>query len=93
MDTKHTPGPWVQAGQICVCTVSGRLIFVVRQPSGTSDLTPDDEMEANTRLCAAGPEMLAALIAVRDWNDEDGNWTPVLAKVRAAIRKATGEPR
>jgi hypothetical protein len=54
-----------------------------------------DTLEANARLIAAAPDMLAALQMVEAiWSrDQTANIDPEspLAKVRAAIKKATGE--
>ena len=88
-DTTHTPGPWQIWGQITgisrsPCTghtiSKGPNIFIC-DAIGTSD--------ANARLIAAAPELLAAcqralVEAVADDQDE---WFAIM---RAAIAKATG---
>lgn len=95
---KHTPGPWrispsggliqqVNGGPLnCVCRGFGR----------------DDESfpnwQANARLIAAAPELLAALQAIVGLNiEQDGatcDWTELIfaiASARAAVAKATGQ--
>ena len=91
--TQHTPGPWIashrsiQDGQggsqrwhilagsdqsIQVCTLKGW----------------DDEDEANARLIAAAPELLAALIACERQLDRETLGGEALDAARAAIAKA-----
>lgn len=91
----HTPGPWT-------LTHPGRLLFVIdagpihiadafaKVDGGTSEryvLQP--EAEANARLIAAAPELLAAL---RDLMKSCENWAPTIDRSRAreAIAKAEG---
>ncbi len=52
-----------------------------------------EEMEANARLIAAAPELLASLSAMLTYfgMDEDEWSKPVVDKARAAIAKATGQ--
>ncbi len=103
---KYTPGPWRKGdtratgstmvhaanwdrksgehGEVTVALVNGRA----------------GEQEANARLIAAAPELLAALQDLAEWGSGAG-WTmpgpgpaksraDVLARARAAIAKATG---
>ena len=49
---------------------------------------PRDERDANARLIAAAPELLAALVALVPWLEEQGHGGAVTA--RRAIAKATG---
>ena len=82
----HTPGPWRQwrdmdpneALQICametdfICAISGE----------------NTNAQANARLIAAAPELLAACKSVRDnW---DRNLSESMSLINAAIFKATG---
>jgi len=55
----HTPGPWRYAGHggTHVLDSNGRCIGDAPQPHGM----PPEEGEANARLIAAAPELLAAL--------------------------------
>lgn len=71
----------------------GRQIWPIMDSNGDSD-TP--EAEANYRLIYAAPDLLAALVMVRDADDDchrDGLPTipgPARGKIDAAIAKATG---
>jgi hypothetical protein len=83
---KHTKGPWsyrlddsdVWAGDVRVC----------RKPHNVSAY--DKEWQANARLIAAAPDLLAALEDLLDqseesWRDRD--------QARAAIAKAKGNDK
>ena len=80
--SKHTPGPWKASG---VGTVSHatRGFWIARLWVGFRT----KEREANARLIAAAPDMLAALedLTVAAPND------PCWQRARAAIAKAKGE--
>lgn len=81
--TQHTPGPWV----------------VFRPKDGTrktyclfNDPKSHSEAEANARLIAAAPDLLAALmelIAAVDSNNCEAAGTSRWPEVHAAIAKAT----
>jgi hypothetical protein len=92
MNTQHTPGPWfagtgwVGAGQI----KDGRVIARV-------DNYPYGNSEANARLIAAAPDLLAAMldliqqlegIGIPDWHGAEGL---TLEQARAAIAAAEGK--
>lgn len=110
---KHTPGPWYfwSYGD---CDGDPRLdgraytahCFSFRQPKDEQDgfeLGGSKEDLANARLIAAAPEMLSALLAIREWllfnkdltNPESEFWNDSFVKANnaanAAISKATGE--
>ena len=108
MNTKHTPGPWSYewsdyGGYDCmwsVHTVDGPDGEEIAQMHAMHPLTHDrdETQEANARLIAAAPEMLAALEHVRGeigaWkNEPECNCEDcvMLRPVYAAIAKATGE--
>jgi hypothetical protein len=100
----HTPGPWHwdsdpvkgdEHGRIRyrVCTV-GQTITQVYHSSYEGGLT---RAEADARLIAAAPDLLATLRDVLGWIPDGGAWhtdAPMqsVAKARAAISKATGAP-
>ena len=99
---EHTPGPW-RSESPYVSAPSGEHRKIV---ADCDQHFSDDECEANTRLIAAAPELLAALTycevvmdeAARDQmrkeltNAELGKlWTDTLAATRAALAKARGE--
>ena len=95
----HTPGPWDigpmegnQGVRIWQTdndkNVKAIIGFVIqRKPSRELDA----ETEANARLIAAAPDMLAALKNMLD-NHEDGYGEEAAEQARAAINKATQEP-
>lgn len=84
-DAKHTPGPWRVNGQKSVRGPNLEYIANANWKNG----------EANARLIAAAPDLLEALIMVRDADDDcksDGLPTiPSIARatINAAISKAT----
>lgn len=99
MEEKHTPGPW----NANWTRISGQAIgFHITDPKHGS-LRPiceaydktgamsSDEIEANARLIAAAPELLE--VAQEVLADDMLQYLPAeyVAKVRAAIAKATGE--
>lgn len=91
MNTQHTPGPWNYSGP---CEITGRYSIFHNGPLAyCADTTakPGDG-EANARLIAAAPDLLAALqnvAACFDANDPD-SMANAMADARAAIAKATG---
>lgn len=98
MEVKHTPGPWVvQDGDrfsMEMVITSQRRIEESMAPICEMDVDYDgehgEEQHANARLIAAAPELLAALIALRD--AEWGDASDILARRKAAdaaIAKAT----
>lgn len=94
MNTKHTAGPWNQftpAGQLNVFITGGKGSSHLATVA-VSDCTHDrEEDEANARLIAAAPELLAALIEAESQLSQAH--TPECESaaygVRAAIAKAT----
>jgi hypothetical protein len=90
--SKHTPGPWRVTAKI-----NTNIIRQARQDDGFDDYiasTWGGPHEANARLIAAAPDLLAALIAALEDIEEyriDANCTPSsIELVIAAIAKATG---
>jgi hypothetical protein len=64
--TKHTPGPW------CTYSVDPRIVIDARGAS-VCDCTPGNPLDIpyiqvmpNAKLIAAAPDLLAALIRLRD---------------------------
>lgn len=92
----HTPGPWNAAP-------APRLGFVAWTDALGDLPNTGEEGDANARLIAAAPDLLAALRALvgdfDDWGDvqqgEDGPdgeiVYPTIDAARAAIAQATGE--
>jgi hypothetical protein len=68
-DTKHTPGPWRLAP---AAAYAGADLNIDVGPSGQetyiccAGIRGDKEAEANARLIVAAPDLLAALIRIRD---------------------------
>ncbi len=93
----HTPAPWavdgtLHSGDLDVISADGRIAMIDdSRATGWNEPT----IKANARLIAAAPDLLAALQMVEAiWSrDQTANIDPEspLAKVRAAIAKATGE--
>jgi hypothetical protein len=89
---KHTPGPWAYQEQ------SDAYTHIVRGPDNLFicqlSQTTSSEIEANTRLIAAAPELLQALQLVecvyRKNCVNEGEPSSVLDSMQAAIAKATG---
>lgn len=99
MEHKYTPGPWSVRFDFVVQATSfdgGRLVPVA-QPYGVNNDGTD--LFANARLIAASPDLLTALIALREYlskcpphaGDTTGaEWGRVMDQSGAAIIKATG---
>jgi len=97
---EHTPGPWtIQAINLSVHRVGFEYIVrdarncALAEVGHIDSITDGGEGEANARLIAAAPELLAALEAAFDsWYDDPRHFqTRELAWVglaRAAIAKA-----
>jgi hypothetical protein len=90
--TKHTQAPWSvedPMGPEDLCIVQAnllphqwRIIASVHSDDGREeDGIPRFEMEANARLIAAAPDLLASIL-----NSDDAHWTTAM---RAAVAKAT----
>lgn len=78
MTTNHTPGPWTYSPKTLLITGSDgyRLSDPIRH---------DDTRLANTRLAAAAPDLLAALVKLLE-----GGHAYARDAAEAAIAKATG---
>lgn len=100
MSGTHTPGPWLVEGATLIWSFAGHAtVAAVGSPRrdqfvGYSPLTLGDadfnEARANARLIAAAPDLLAALIAVKDFIEGVPNAPEPFGMVRAVITKATG---
>lgn len=91
MSAQHTPAPWYWADNAPGAPKNYRMIL---DADGFTIAEPSPMGEADARLIAAAPELLAALQMVnRIWShDQTANLAPdsPVAIVRAAIAKATG---
>lgn len=93
-DLKHTPGPWF------IKQVESKFMIVHESECAVICTTNDwdekfkDEEQANARLIAAAPELLAALIEARSLLEESEqcyeNQMFRNVQIDAAIRKAKG---
>ena len=83
---KHTPGPWRSTQRVVTAAeTEGRLGMECRLYGGNSH-----DNRANARLIAAAPELLEALIYLRDCAESGELPSPERwAKVQAAIKQAT----
>ena len=99
MSAKHTPGPWEFGPNHSSTGLAGQLVV---RPAGefphgewVADVGSmyDDHREANARLIAAAPDLLAALIAITTTRCDGMDITPIndaWDMATAAIAKATG---
>jgi hypothetical protein len=96
----HTPGPWSLSGVMALDTP----MWIVSVPGEQARIEISDysqESEANARLIAAAPDLLAALeglvevakAALEEVNRDGAEWhvAAELAEARAAIAKARGQ--
>ena len=96
---QHTPGPWRNEGAT-VKAISHGICFKITRADANNYTTEGNE--ANARLIAAAPDLLAALQEIEDkgklWSDNPDQmpigWIAALAELsrnaRYAIAKATG---
>lgn len=97
MTAKHTPGPWFVNGPWLIQADTPhelpRYVAEIKKPHGVST----NEREANARLIAAAPELLAALEGILyHFVPEQGNLKveqEMIKSAHAAIAKAKeGQP-
>lgn len=97
MPITHTPGPWI-ARRGTIGTTQYHIAEMM--PSSADDMwpgfAPAEQQEANARLIAAAPDLLAALSTLdsiergmQGWH-EDAK-AEAWAKARAALARAKGE--
>ena len=89
---KHTPGPWKAEGweNLVVNCAEGYTLTLAAGRKGAGL----EELQANARLIASAPELLAALyaseIALRSSLHSNVQVDAAFEQVRAAIDRATG---
>ena len=82
--SKHTPGPW-SVDAIETTLVRGPDRYPIADPE--RHFREITECEANARLIAAAPDLLAALkMMISDWDGEPED----IAEAQDAIRNAEG---
>jgi hypothetical protein len=85
----HTPGPWRSHGAGGEIHGNSRVVATMCWCSGMHD-----EDEANARLIAAAPDMLAALNAIRVWmknHDRSEHEQKIYDAIRVVIARAEGQ--
>ena len=97
---KHTPGPW-REGASTFCRGDGEVQMRVYTDHPPTEFDVfGDNLAANARLIAAAPDMLEALQALMDLNDNGGPFGGEMYQdrvdrawdsARDAIARATGE--
>ena len=94
-NTTHTPGPWTFDGYRHINYASYSIKSHDRKgicAIASSIKRPGEESEANARLIAAAPELLAALEAMLEGWETGRGYTDrenQIGRARAAIAKAT----
>jgi hypothetical protein len=98
MTTKHTPGPWLISERVKTARLDNALMVrpVYHQNYEYGATAIIATSEANARLIAAAPDLLAVLQQMIEvFLDTDGSFgadeTEIMEMARAAIAKATGE--
>ena len=89
-NARHTPGP-LKAARAFVDNAPDCFVVSVAKWGGEN--TAICHKEADARLYAAAPELLAALEAARLWAVECYGSLPWLESAEAAIAKAKGETK
>ena len=95
-----TPGPWQWFTKLSGSENHRGFRIITDSQGLVADVMPRDEDgvigEANARLIASSPELLAALRRIATASADDGGWLQQFpgwaqAEARAAIAKATGQ--
>ncbi len=93
MGTSHAPGPWTVKNGVVSFIDHGKRYAIARVSN--SPLITGEGHEANARLIAAAPDLLAALIAFRDEGAGFVGWHSkyerAIVLARSAIAAATSE--
>ena len=91
-ELKHTPAPWEACNVGDYSDYDGLCRVILGDDLRIAVVLGDhDESEANARLIAAAPDLLAALEATRIvLAEHEPHPLPVLAQVLAAIARAKG---
>lgn len=87
---KHTPGPWtLGANPLMVMQRDSNYVIARAYERGTD---AGDQSEANARLIAAAPDLLAVcdLLADTDSQPDRQLWLELRDRARAALAKANG---
>ena len=95
MNTKHTPGPWIASLEVEEWGIDSAVWGIATVAAGAGSTIDyrsggDGATEANARLIAAAPDLLALLQRVRR-GDLHQRVRPLYDEIQSAIAKATGE--
>lgn len=92
--SQHTPGPWYSFQCLppsIAWSINQSEKSVVASVSGSALHRPDKESEANARLIAAAPELLAACREALYWMGQESRGEENCVNLlRVAIAKAEG---
>ena len=101
MSAGHTPGPWRLNAGDSIKVMNPRGLCVAFAACGGMTGVKLDEAEANARLIAAAPDLLAVAETLANWiielaaSGDAGFWDaeamPEIVAARTAIAKATGQ--
>jgi len=95
--SSHTPGPWSVINRTEVESEDHKIadcyVLLGEHERELWEPVPDEQMDANTRLIAAAPELLEALETLVDaYEQEEGVcFCPDCEEAKAAIKSAKGE--
>lgn len=98
MERRHTPGPWTagegaySGGVYCDNALGSRVAIVYGKGQDYSVFSSGEE-EANAALIAAAPDLLHALLCLKEWVDDHAVKPAEIAELQtalAAIAKAEG---
>lgn len=91
--SKHTPGSWVtEENQHGECHVMDEFgIAIADMAVDYSSIKKIKEHEANARLIAAAPDLLAMLVEAANFIQPYSVGQELLERIDAAIAHATGE--
>lgn len=88
-DAKHTPGPWEACDAGDYSDYDGKCRVILGDDLRIAVALGDHaENDANARLIAAAPDLLAALEVALFWLEYDGRYD--VQGIRATIAKAKG---
>lgn len=100
--SKHTPGPWVAEEHLerIITVETAQDEIYNRRDIAQVGFDPEERLtsEANARLIAAAPDLLAALERLLRWTNRgnadqhDKGCRCLIHEAEAAIAKATGTP-
>lgn len=83
---EYTKGPWSKVTSNGIMTTNGTVVAITT----TDGVLSKEAKQANARLIAAAPELLEALIELKEWFDYGNHCEERLYnKLEAAIQKAT----